>query len=101
VGQGAGCAQPVLGGEGSRERQRSPGRSLGPRTFVDAADPRLEPRIRAVQGEVLLEDQVKHVGVGLVADEAVLEERKRGAVGCRELAEEVVAPGEEAFEELE
>ena len=41
------------------------------------------------------------VGVGLVVDEAVLEERKRRAVGRRELAEEVVAPGEEPLEELE
>ena len=41
------------------------------------------------------------VGVGLVVDEAVLEERKRRAVGRLELSEEVVAPGEEALEELE
>jgi hypothetical protein len=36
------------------------------------------------------------LGVGLVVDEAVLEERKRSAVGRRELAEEVVAPASSA-----
>ena len=68
---------------------------------VNAADPGLDSWVAAVQGEVLAQDEVELVGVGLVADEAVLEERKRRAVGGRELAEQVIAPGEQPLEELE
>ena len=39
--------------------------------------------------------------VRLVVDQAVLEERKRGAVGRRELTEQVVPAGEHLLEELE
>jgi hypothetical protein len=49
----------------------------------------------------LPQDQVKRLGVPLVVQERVLEERERGAVGSRELAEEVVAPVEESFEHVE
>ena len=52
-------------------------------------------------GRGTAEDEVELLGVGLVVDEAVLEERKRRAVGRRELAEQVVAPGEQPLEELE
>ena len=97
-------AQHVLGSQdvlgSSAQLRPKPDRSR-PGTGVHATDPRLEPRVPAVQGEVLPEDEVELVGVGLVVDEAVLEERKRRAVGRRELPEEVVAPGEQPLEELE
>ena len=48
---------------------------------------------------MLPEDQVELLRVRLVVDQAVLEERKRGAVGRRELTEQVVPAGEQLLEE--
>ena len=41
------------------------------------------------------------LGVGLVVDQRVLEERERGAVGRREPPEEIVAPRQELLEDVE
>src|SRR5688572_5561869 len=68
---------------------------------VDAADPGLEPRVPAVEREMLAKDEVELLRVSLVEDQSVLEERKRRAVGRRELAEEVLAPCEHPLEDVE
>src|SRR5919197_5754119 len=74
---------------------------FGPRPLVHAANPGFEPRVRTSERLVIPEDPVEELVVALFPEERVLEERERGAVGCRELAEEVVASGEQVFELVE
>ena len=54
-----------------------------------------------VESEVVDEDPVEEPWVVVLVEEREAEEGKGRGVGGRELAEEVLAPGEECFEELE
>src|SRR4249919_4006097 len=73
--------------------------SLCPRVLVDSPDPRLEPRIRAVEREVLDEDPVERLRVFRIDDHAVLEELEERAVDDAELvAQHVRTVGEQRLE---
>src|SRR4051812_10320764 len=75
---------------------------LRARVRVDAADPRLEPRMRVAERLVLPQHAVEELVVARVVDERVLQERERRHVRGRELvAEQVRAAGQERLEEVE
>ena len=74
---------------------------LPARVPVDAPDPLLEPRIAAVEREVLDQDAVERLVVGRVEDQPVLQEREGDCVERGELVAEQVGPtGEERLEQV-
>src|SRR5688500_13144587 len=73
--------------------------TLRARQRVDAPDPALEPRKAPVQEQVIAQDLVEAIGVTVLPEQGVLEEREGGDVGERELAPEEVAPVQETIEE--
>src|SRR3954467_11585380 len=72
----------------------------GERALAHAMDPRLDARV-AFDRQPALQDPVELLLVALVPQHAVLQERERDDVRSAELAEQIVAPGEERLEDVE
>src|SRR3712207_3006049 len=78
-----------------------PTRVLRARALLHPLEPCTEVRVARVEAEPLDQDLVEEPRVPLLVEEREAQERERRAVGDRELAEEILAAGQELLEEVE